>query len=43
MVVDGAVSLRHGSEPLPEGLLVRRVVPVFIRILDGDLSPVNRV
>jgi len=43
MGVDGAVSLLHGSEPLPEGLLVRFVAPVFIGILDSEVSLVHRV
>lgn len=44
MRVNGdAISLLNGSKPLPEGLLVRLVVPVFVSILDGELSLVHRV
>ena len=43
MRVDGAISLLNGSKPLPEGLLVRLVVPVFVSILHGELSLVHRV
>jgi len=43
MRVDGAISLLNGSKPLPEGLLVRLVVPVFVGILNGELSLVQRV
>jgi len=43
MRIDGAISLLNGSKPLPEGLLVRLVVPVFISIIDGELTLVHRV